>query len=165
MTRLERIPKEWLLSEDVIGGTRGKATHNTDASYDFFRKQLQSKYDQLCREKILDIYYAGDGLEYSYRFLPTGIANQSVSDNFFALFGFRPEASLYYFLKVKPNERTILMWGCRPKPEETTMLLPHDGLWFLATPLDILRVTNMILEYEILVMDRKESRTYVKDKK
>ena len=165
MGRLERVPKEWLLSEDVIGGARDKTAYTVDAAYDFFRRQLQSKYDHFVKEKILEIFYSGDGLEYSYRFLPTGIANQSVSDNFYALFGFRPEATLFYFLKIRPNDQKVLMWGCRPKPEETTMLLPHDGLWFLATPLDILRVTNMILEYEILVMDRKESRTYVTIKK
>jgi len=152
------LKNDFLLKSENCG--KCKFPGSEQDAYDLYHREMAPFIDRLIKEKIVFKTTGNDDFSLSLYNTYSG-TNELREDECARIMesvcGIRPRIMSYNFLRIisVPNAK-IRFWSKSPDAYEKYFTNCREGIWFQARPIDILRIKNILMEYEIKILEARE---------
>lgn len=154
---MSKIKNDFLLQPENCG--KCKILGSVQDAYDLYHRELGPFIDRLINEKIVFKTPGSDDFSlalFTYS-KPNELREDECARIMESVCGIRPRIMTYNFLRINsvPYAK-IRFWSKSPDAYEKYFINCREGIWFEARPIDILRIKNILMEYEIKILEARE---------
>jgi len=154
---MSKIKNDFLLKS--ANCSKCKFPGNEQEAYDLYHKEVGPLIDRLIKEKI--VFKTSGNDDFSLSLYTYSGSNELREDECARIMesvcGIRPRIMTYNFLRIiSVPEVRIRFWSRSPDAYEKYFLNCRDGNWYEARPIDVLRIKNILMEYEIKILEARE---------